>query len=42
MAASRPFIDYPRPKEGEDLSYVFPNDKNPAVRGLPLVIAAAL
>ncbi|KJR81536.1 amidase [Sporothrix schenckii 1099-18] len=42
MAAARPFIDYPVPKEGDDLTYVFPNDKNPAVRGLPLVLVAGL
>lgn len=42
MAAPQPYIDYPKPKEGDDLSYVFPNDNNPALRGLPLVLAAAL
>ncbi|CAK7219026.1 hypothetical protein SCUCBS95973_003683 [Sporothrix curviconia] len=42
MAAARPFIDYPKPKEGDDLSYVYPNDKNPAIRGLPLVLASSL
>ncbi len=40
--ASRPFINYPAPKEAEDLTYTWLDDKNPTIRGLTLAIAATM
>ncbi len=42
MAPSRPFANYPEAREAPDLTYRPEKDKNPALRGLPLVIASTL
>lgn len=40
--ASRAFLNYPVPQEAADVAYTWQEDKNPVLRGLPLVAAAAL
>ncbi len=40
MAPPRQFDNYPAPKEAADLSYKWQEDKNPVMRGLPLVAAS--
>lgn len=36
------FANYPKPVEATNISYKFEDDKNPALRGLPLAIGAAI
>ncbi len=42
MAPSRSFLNYPVAKEASDLSYKQDEDKNPVMRGLPLVLASIM
>ncbi|ROW18060.1 hypothetical protein VPNG_00483 [Cytospora leucostoma] len=42
MAPSQRFADYPKPVEATNISYKVEEDKNPALRGLPLAIGAAI
>jgi len=42
MAPSRSFANYPPAREASDLTYRWEADKNPALRGLPLVAASLL
>ncbi|KAK7739869.1 hypothetical protein SLS53_005462 [Cytospora paraplurivora] len=42
MAPSQRFANYPEPIEATNISYKVEEDKNPALRGLPLVIGAAI
>lgn len=42
MTHSRRYADYPRAQEATFISYKVEEDKNPAMRGLPLAIGAAM
>lgn len=42
MAPSQRFADYPKAAEATNISYKVEEDKNPALRGLPLAIGAAM
>lgn len=42
MAPPRRFADYPGAKEATDISYRTEEGQNPVLRGLPLVIGAAM
>ncbi|ROV93414.1 hypothetical protein VMCG_08415 [Cytospora schulzeri] len=42
MAPSQRFANYPKPTEATNISYKVEDDKNPALRGLPLAIGAAI
>ncbi|KAJ0122229.1 amidase [Diaporthe amygdali] len=42
MTPSRRYADYPRAQEASYISYKVEEDKNPAMRGLPLAIGAAI
>lgn len=42
MAPPRRFANYPGAQEATDISYRDEEGKNPIVRGLPLVIGAAM
>ena len=42
MAAPRTFVNYPTPREAPATPYVRVQDKNPPMRGLPLLIGSAL
>lgn len=42
MSPTQRFADYPRAQEASYISYKVEEDKNPALRGLPLAIGAAM
>jgi len=42
MAAPRNFVNYPKPREGPAGTYVREDDKNPPMRGLPLLIGSSM
>lgn len=42
MAPTQRYADYPPVQEASYISYKIEEDKNPALRGLPLAIGAAM
>jgi hypothetical protein len=42
MAPPESYINYPEAKEAEDVTYRYEPDKNPVLRGMPLVAASTL
>lgn len=42
MAPTQRFANYPAPKEATNISYKTHEGSNPALRGLPLAMAAAV
>jgi hypothetical protein len=42
MASSQRYADYPPAQEASYISYKTEEDKNPALRGMPLAIGAAM
>lgn len=42
MTPAQRYADYPRAQEASYISYKTEEDKNPALRGLPLAIGAAM
>ena len=42
MAPSQRYADYPPAQEASYISYKTEEDKNPALRGMPLAIGAAM
>ena len=42
MAPNRRYANYPGAKEAKDVTYVVEEDKNPIIRGLPLVIVSTM
>lgn len=42
MAPNHRYANYPGAKESKNVAYVVEDDKNPVIRGLPVVIVSTL